>query len=339
LGKLTDLQGQLSTLKRIQKPSDAPLDSSLVMNWKSYASQVQRWQSNVTELENRYSFTESNLTNIKDMMLSVRDLVMQAGNDALGVDEKSAIAKQIVQQADEMLSDLNAKYAGRFVLADAQVTNPNDASWKPFKVVVDDGNGNLSFVDTITQAEQEVENRGSGKWMVVFEPKTFSDDAAHGGINDPEQKSVSVEIGNNSTMPQVLAVENYFKLSDSITVNGTNYRVVDMFTKLQNFVSVLNKGETLATSDANGYTPLDYVDQIIDGVTDAIATIGSRVQRLDSMNTFYNTVSTNVEELRSSYEDADLARTYTDYSKFNTAYQALLKVIASISPMSLVNYL
>ncbi|WP_018962645.1 flagellar hook-associated protein FlgL [Coprothermobacter platensis] len=338
LGKLTDFQDQLSTLKQIQKPSDSPLDSALVMNWKAYGVQVDRWQNNIKEIENRYSYTEQNLTHVKDLMLNVRDLVIRGGgSDALGPDEKEAVSKQMVQQAEEMLSALNAKYGGRFVLANAEVTNPADPSWKPFKVVVDDGTGSYVFKDSISQAEEAVEqNHADGKtdskWMVVFEPKEFSE------LSDSDKKTVSVEIGSHTTMPQVLAVEDYFTLKP-ITIDGNNYHTVDMFDKLYGFVNTLKNGGSLASADNTGKTGLDYTDEILDKLTDSIASIGARVQRLDTMTSFYNNVSTNVESLRSSYEDADLAKTYTEYTKFNTSYQSLLKVIASITPLSLVNYL
>lgn len=334
LGKLTQLQDQLSTLKQIQKPSDAPLDSALVMNWKAYNAQVERWQNNIKEVENRYSYTEQNLTHIKDLMLNVRDLVIRGGgSDALGPEEKMAVSRQLIQQADEMLSSLNAKYAGRFVLANAQVTKPEDPAWKPFKVLIQDSGGNFTFVDTITQAEDMVQKDPGSKWMVVFEPRTFDE------LNDPSRRTVSVEIGNNSTIPQVLAVEDYFKFSGTVDVNGTSYHRIDMFDKLFTFSETLRNGGSLASPDNTGKTALDYTDEILDGLTDSIASIGARVQRLNSLDDFYKNVGTNVEALRSSYEDADLARTYVEYTKFHTSYQSLLKVIASITPMSLVDYL
>jgi len=43
--------GSIVHIKQIQRPSDAPLDSALVMNWKAYNAQVERWQNNIRKLK------------------------------------------------------------------------------------------------------------------------------------------------------------------------------------------------------------------------------------------------------------------------------------------------
>ncbi|NPV88234.1 flagellar hook-associated protein 3 [Coprothermobacteraceae bacterium] len=333
LGRLANLQDNLSTGKRILRPSDNPLDSSLVLHWKSYAVQVERWQKNIEELKNRFSFAEQSLLNAKDILLSVRDVVVRAGSDALGPDEKGAMASQMLQLADELLNTLNAKYAGRFVFANAEVDRPGEPQWKPFKAAVQYADGTVKVMDTITAADAEVNRNPGSRWLVLFEPRTFEE------LGDPQQGTAAVEIGINSTMPQVLAVEGFLRFSGEVEVNGVKHKSTLMFDKMFGFVAALRRNESLATADDSSMTPLDYTDDMIDGITGAVSALGARVQRLELVNRFYQNVGTSVEALRSSYEDADMARTYVDYTKFNTGYQALLKVIASISSRTLVDYL
>jgi len=60
-----------------------------------------------------------------------------------------------------------------------------------------------------------------------------------------------------------------------------------MFDKLFTFSETLRNGGSLASPDNTGKTALDYTDEILDGLTDSIASIGARVQRLGSLDDFY----------------------------------------------------
>ncbi len=311
--RLVKAQNQLSSGKRILKPSDDPLGTALVLRWRSQISKMDRWQKNIQELQNRFEMSEGNLDAIKDLLMRARDIFVRGGSDSLGPDEKKALADELDQILEEMVNRMNAKYGDRFLFAGADVLH------KPFKVTRD-SSGKITSV------------------TYTGYPAKFRDPVT-GDID--KTALLPVEIGEGVEMPQNVPGD---WVADKETSSTTPTDDLKMFRVIIQARDALLADKNLSTekyTDASGgeHSFLDTIDNVMARVGEALAYIGTKVERLEGLHTFYEKMRVNYEGLRSKLEDADVAQVYITYSKEQLVYQSALKVASNILTPSLIDYI
>jgi flagellar hook-associated protein 3 FlgL len=86
-------------------------------------------------------------------------------------------------------------------------------------------------------------------------------------------------------------------------------------------------------------TDLKALDAAHDALTNVRAIVGARTNRLESAQNRLSQLEETTTKLLSETEDADMAKTMTDYSMQQTVYQASLKAGAQIVQLSLLDFL
>ncbi|UZN23351.1 flagellar hook-associated protein 3 [bacterium 3DAC] len=313
MSRLVRAQNELSSGKRILKPSDDPLGTALVLRWRGQISKMDRWQKNIEELQSRFEMSESNLDTVKDLLTRARDIFIRGGSDSLGPDEKKALADELDQILQELVNRMNAKYGDRYLFAGADVLH------KPF----------------------EVQKDATGKIIAV----TYhgypipSRDPSTGNLND--EAWLPVEVGEGVTMPQNVPGDWAVMKETSNTTPSDDLK---MFRVIIQARDALLQDKNLSVeqyTDANGNQEafLDTIDKVLARVGEALAYIGTKVERLQGLHTFYEKMRVNYEGLRSKLEDADVAEVYITYSKEQLVYQSALKVASNILTPSLIDYI
>ena len=90
---------------------------------------------------------------------------------------------------------------------------------------------------------------------------------------------------------------------------------------------------TLRNSDLKG------LDTNLDAISQARATVGATTNRLDSADGRLQEVEESLTKLLSDVEDADMAKTYVDYSMQQSVYQSALQAGGNIVQQSLLDFL
>ncbi len=94
------------------------------------------------------------------------------------------------------------------------------------------------------------------------------------------------------------------------------------------------------TDDAQGIqAAIGQLDQSLSQVTDARATIGSRVNRLDTIKDGLDLLSVNTQTLRSNFEDADFAQVASDLATLQSTLEASMSTLARQFQTSLLNFI
>jgi flagellar hook-associated protein 3 FlgL len=119
-GQLTTTQNELSSGKRISKPSDDPFGTSQALLDDSDLAANQQYQTNAQDMGSWLSTTDTALSSINDDLGRVRDLVLQASNGSLSQTDLDAISTELGQLADSIKSDANTQYAGSYVFSGSQ---------------------------------------------------------------------------------------------------------------------------------------------------------------------------------------------------------------------------
>lgn len=116
-----------------------------------------------------------------------------------------------------------------------------------------------------------------------------------------------------------------------------------VFATIQNLVATLSApatGAAGATRLANGLNAaLTNLDQALDHVLDARASVGARLRELDSLTTGNDDRSLQYDQAHSHLVDLDYNQALSDFAKQQIALQAAQKSFVQVSGLSLFNYL
>ena len=117
--RLTKIQEQVATGKRIQTPSDDPGAAAEIIRLRSELNQVAAYQRNADQATNSLLFEESAIAGAESVLQRVRELAVRGANDALlSAEDREIIASEIDGLRDSLLSIANTRNAdGEYIFA------------------------------------------------------------------------------------------------------------------------------------------------------------------------------------------------------------------------------
>ena len=144
-----------------------------------------------------------------------------------------------------------------------------------------------------------------------------------GYIYQGDGAGVEVEVGDGRTVASNVPGDQIF--------SGPT---VDLFQYLQDF------HQALVTNDASGIqAAIGQFDQALSQVNDARATIGARVNRLETIKGGLDLLSVNTQTLRSNFEDADIAQVASDLATLQNTLEASMSTLARQFQTNLLDFI
>ncbi len=113
LSRVQQLQEQLSSGKRIGRPSDDPSGAVAAMTFRSQRAAGEQHLRNIEQATGRLNITDESLTHLSDRLRAVRELMLQSRNGAINADARSALAAQIGAIRSEVVDLYNTRYLDR----------------------------------------------------------------------------------------------------------------------------------------------------------------------------------------------------------------------------------
>ncbi len=125
--RLADIQEQISSGKRLLTPSDDPSGAAHILRLEQSLSVTNQFQRNADNALNRLTLAESTLDSVQNSLIRIRELAIQGGNPTVGNTDRLAIAQEVRERLNELMSLANTKDAnGEYLFSGYQVTT------KPF---------------------------------------------------------------------------------------------------------------------------------------------------------------------------------------------------------------
>jgi len=113
---------QVSTGKRVLKPSDDPTVAARVVEIDERVSTMKQYQRNIDTLRGRLTGQESALDSTQNLFARVKELMIQAKNGGLADSDRRAIATELRERLDELVGVANAKNeSGEFIFSGGRV--------------------------------------------------------------------------------------------------------------------------------------------------------------------------------------------------------------------------
>ncbi len=124
LSRLQRTQEQLTSGKRLVRPSDSPVDTVSAMRLKDQQRTLSALGGNIADGLARMQSADDALSRSSTMLTQIRTLVVAGANGVNGPEQRGAYAKEIEQIRGGMIQLANTKYAGQSLFGGTS-TAPN----------------------------------------------------------------------------------------------------------------------------------------------------------------------------------------------------------------------
>lgn len=272
---MDQLQNQLSSGQRINKPSDDPVGIQNAMHIKSNIASVTQWKNNADEALQFMNTTDSTMGDMTSILQRVRELAVQGANGTLATNDRGAIADEVDQLSSQLTMMANTQVGSKYM-----------------------------FSGTATDKE--------------LIPSS--------GTSQANGQDIKFEVGNNLNIPVSVNGQTLFGKA------GTNPPgIIDTLSELS---TALKNNDSTGINNALG-----NVDTNIANVINQRADLGARINRITAIQNQLDSTSINLQQNLSSIQDADMAKTITDFTNQQNVYKAALSVGAKIIQPSLVDFM
>jgi flagellar hook-associated protein 3 FlgL len=114
MGRLAAAQEQLSTGKKINRPSDSPTDTTSAMRLRASLKATEQYGRNASDGLGRLALVDQTLFSVTDLVGRAREIALQGANTG-GSDQnaRDALATEVDQIRDELLNQSNTQYLTR----------------------------------------------------------------------------------------------------------------------------------------------------------------------------------------------------------------------------------
>jgi flagellar hook-associated protein 3 FlgL len=196
---LAQTQEQISTGKRVNKPSDDPVAAARILKLDQELQRIETYQRNVSLAENRLEQEENALGRSVDVIQRVRELTVQAGNGALSPNDRKSISAELKERLGQLADITNSRDAsGEYIFSGFQGDTPAFAKNASGSWVYqgDEGQRSLEIDDGVTVP---ISDHGKGIYSTV-PAAVFAEGA---GTNQPDARINGVEVVDRAEFDSV----------------------------------------------------------------------------------------------------------------------------------------
>ncbi|HNP59392.1 MAG TPA: flagellin [Nitrospirales bacterium] len=362
-GNIGDRNEQVSSGKRVNRPSDNPAASERINQFRNVLRTTEQRLTTVNEGVGRLNLSDSVLGTAGSTVQRAIELALNMASDTNTPVERRNAALEVQQIILGLAGIANTQLNGRFVFAGSQTQSepfvPGSATGSAS--INNGGSANIAVSVVTASALQpdayQIQFTSSTQFDVlnlttnqtVSSGNTYSSGAVFsfegldatitdgggppaagdqffvrvGYTYQGDGAGIEVEIGDGRTVETNVPGNQIF--------SGPT---VDLFQDLQDF------HQALVTNDGKGIqAAIGQLNQSHSQVTDARATIGARVNRLDTVKDGLELLSVNTQTLRSNFEDADIAQVASDLATLQNTLEASMSTLARQFQTSLLNFI
>lgn len=115
---------QLSTGKKIQKPSEDPIVAVRALKFRTNVKEISQYKTNSADAVSWLNVTEQAMKNSIDMLKRARDLCVQGSSDLFSSSDRKSIVAELEQLKSQFLNESNVNYAGRYIFSGYKTDKP-----------------------------------------------------------------------------------------------------------------------------------------------------------------------------------------------------------------------
>lgn len=122
--EITNILGeQISTGIRVAKPSDSP-SAGDVARFQSTLQRIESFKNGIAQTKSFLNFQEDVLDQSNTLMVRAKEIAAQAANETNSAEARKALAAEVFQIRDHLVSLANSTYQGKYVWGGADDDDP-----------------------------------------------------------------------------------------------------------------------------------------------------------------------------------------------------------------------
>lgn len=320
----------VSSNQKIQLASDDPVVASRAITYRSYVSQIEQYQENVDAADGWQTATDDALSDLSDLITTVKTLTTEAASDTCSEEDLAAIKSRIETLRDQAVTLMNSTYAGRYIFGGY---NTSEA---PYEVVSTDIGDTVTFKGDYLSLGSVISADVSDADIETFYTNNTGE-----VYESTSAQNINYNIGFNSEV--TVNIEG-----QDVTGTGTD-NLFDTFSKLLLALDGETSYKTAALDSSGNVTVttnsldlsalIDEFTTDLDRVTVSQATLGARMDNVNSVSESLDDAYTAYSTLMSNNENIDTATAATELTSAEYTYEAALSVGAKAISKSLIDFI
>ena len=347
---LADLQTEIATGKRINRPSDDPAEIGRLLQLRSIVKRIEGYENNINEAKSWMVTTEKLLQDTWETFSELRSTLLRAMDDTADAQSRKALACHVEQLLERLLQIANSQKEGRYVFGGTETqTAPYTASYE-----VDDEEFTAAYDTPVKLAHTRIEQ---GSVVVTDGTTTYTEgvdyvvDYENGTITVLSSGSmadgVTYQVDYNTEWvssveenPDGISGKIYRAVGEGLTVQA-NVTGPEVFGGSPDAFQVLVQArDMLFRNDRDSLKAvLSEVDLILDRIDDRLADLGTRIVRMEATGELLAREKLNAQGLLNAVGGTEIAKAIMELQQQEVVYQAALQVGARVIQPSLVNFL
>ncbi len=288
---------QMSTGKRVNRPSDDPIAASQAVVLSQAQAQNSQYTLARTFATQKISLEENVLTQVTTAIQTAQEKIVYAGNGTLSDDDRASLATDLQGIRDQILNLANST----------------------------DGNGRYIFAGYKTEKAPYTDNAGTVTYGGGDKAVTQSVDAARTMVIGHTGDQVFNHITSNAK-PEPTAEDGTTPASET-----------DLFKMLDTAIAALNKPAAELTDDEKGAIDKTNrgLNNALNNVLTVRAELGTQLNELDKLDALGSDRALGQSQQMSNLVDVDWNATISSYTMQQAALQAAYKAFSDMQGMSL----
>ncbi len=135
LSRYEQMNEQVASGKKINRPSDDPIGTQKSLQYSSKISENEQFERNTDYALSWIETTDQAMSSLSDVLRRVKELGLQGANGSNSTDDKAAIAQEVDQLREGLKDIANTTFNGKYIF-NGQKTD------RPIEV---DGSGNINY--------------------------------------------------------------------------------------------------------------------------------------------------------------------------------------------------
>ena len=362
------LQEQISSGKRVSRPSDDPGSFSLIQQFRQTESCLAQYTTNATRLTERLQTADAKLQDAVEITHRVSEIIVSASDSSKTPVDRQAMGKEVNQYLEEMVNIANTNPEGEYIFAGLR---SDTAAYS----VTRDADGNITAVTYNGSTETRMVEVGAGVYVpanipgsdttsaqAIFqtsETDIFANlillrDRLMAGENLVDEEQFTVDAGTD-----ILTVANRYATGAVVELSSTDTLPGGLSADTEYYAIRVSATEIqLAASleDARAGIAIDIYDagtgdlgikqqslaentRDLDHLNAILSTLGAYEERVEFNSDLLAARQLEVDGNLEDEESLDIASAVTDLANKKTAYEAALSVTSALLSTSLLDYI
>lgn len=376
---LSVVQEQISTGKRVNRPSDEPAQAAQIIRMQEATSQLTQYQRNASNVESQLALEESALQGVSNVLNNLRELALSANSGAVDDYSRAAVNSAVKLGLDELYDLANAQDSfGNFLFGGGNTQTRPFAQQVPVNysggdevhnvavglgrtiktgdtgadvfMRIRNGNGDFSVQSDAGNTGSGIIGQGSVLNNTLYDGSSYRIEFTSASSYDIIDDSSGTAIQTGNTYKPAAAIEfNGIQTSIGGTPNaGDTFRIEpsanqDIFSTVSNFMNALeqsvNNPADAARMQQNVNEAIINLDSELDHINIARARVGSRLNSIDNSREENANIQLQLERTSAEIEDTDIAEAITSLQLQANTLEILQKTFSRLEGLSLFNYM